>query len=99
MGLQGSELLVYALINNYSQRSQGCYYGSLDNTAKMTGFSRDTARRTLASLVDKGFLTASKSVVDGQLRTTYAVIPEGDSNLQRGWQNATEGVANCNGRG
>ena len=70
-GLSGSELLVFALVNSYSQRGQGCYWGSLDNTAKVCGISRATAIRTLQSLMEKGFVTKSKAVIDDEFRTIY----------------------------
>lgn len=70
-GLSGSELLVFALINGYSQQGQGCYWGSLDNTAKVCGISRATAIRTLQSLTEKGYITKNKAVVNDEFRTIY----------------------------
>lgn len=70
-GLTGSELLVYALINRYSQKGQGCYWGSLYTTAKVCGISRATAIRTLQSLTEKGFILKSKAVVNDEFKTIY----------------------------
>lgn len=71
-GLSGSELLVYALINGYSQRGQGCYWGSLETTSKVCGISRATAIRTLQSLISKGFIGKSKVVVNNEFRVVYS---------------------------
>lgn len=70
-GLTGSELLVYAIINGFSQRGQGCYWGSLDNTAKVCGISRATALRSLQSLMAKGFIKKNKAVVNDNFCVIY----------------------------
>lgn len=87
-GLNGSELLVFALINGYSQRGLGCYYGSLENTAEMCGLSRATALRTLQSLTEKGFLLKGKSVINGDARTTYTAVRVSKCNSEE-YQNDT----------
>lgn len=83
-GLAGSELLVYALINGYSQKGQGCYWGSLDNTSKVCGISRATAIRTLQTLTEKGFISKSKAVVNDEFRTIYTAtrVSKCDSEYQ-----------------
>lgn len=72
MGLSGNELLAFALVNGYSQNENGCYWGSLETTAEICGFSRATAVRVLQSLVDKGLLTKRKIVWNDELRTSYS---------------------------
>lgn len=89
-GLNGSELLVYALINGYSQRSSGCYYGSLENTAEMCGLSRATALRTLQSLTEKGYLLKGRSTINGEIRTTYVATRVSKCNSEQ-YQNDTAG--------
>lgn len=83
-GLAGSELLVYALINGFSQKGQGCYWGSLDTTAEVCGISRATAIRSLQSLADKGFISKSKAVVNDEFRTIYTAtrVSKCDSQYQ-----------------
>ena len=70
-GLSGNELLVFALVNTYSQYEQGCYWGSLDYTCEVCGISRATAIRTLKSLVEHGFIRKSKIMIGDNPRTIY----------------------------
>lgn len=88
-GLAGSELLVYALINGYSQKGQGCYWGSLENTAKVCGISRATAIRTLQALTEKGFILKNKAVVNDEFRTIYIATRVSKCNAE--YQNDTSG--------
>lgn len=86
-GLSGSELLVFALINGYSQKGLGCYFGSHDNTAKVCGISRATAIRTLQSLTEQGFIRKGKAIVNDELKTTYVATRVSICNQQ--YQNDT----------
>ena len=55
-GLNGNGLLVYAIIHGYSQESDGCCYLSLAALAKRAGCTPETARYTLRSLQEDGFV-------------------------------------------
>ena len=76
LGLNGNELLAYALIYSYSQDAQGCYFGSLSHTAERLNISRRAAVDVLNRLLDKGYITKSTLEVDGIARCMYkAVVP------------------------
>lgn len=53
LSLKGNELLVYAVIYNYSQEGQGCYYGSMSFLADSLGITRQTAMAALKSLAER----------------------------------------------
>lgn len=76
LGLNGNELLAYALIYSYSQDAQGCYFGSLSHTAERLNISRRAAVDVLNRLLEKGHITKSSVEVDGVMRCMYkAVVP------------------------
>lgn len=76
LGLNGNDLLAYALIYGYSQDSEGCYFGSLSHTAERLNISRRAAADVLSRLVEKGHLVKKQVVIDGIQRCTYkAVVP------------------------
>ena len=77
LGLNGNDLLAYALIYGYSQDSEGCYFGSLSHTAERLNISRRATADVLARLVDKGRLVKKQVVIDGIQRCMYkAVVPK-----------------------
>jgi hypothetical protein len=77
LGLKGNELIVFAFLNGYSQEGQGYYFGSLAHLQGVCGIaSRQTAIDTLKSLVAKGLVNKSESVVNGVKRVYYSVCPE-----------------------
>ena len=55
-GLNGNGLLIYAIIHGYSQESDGCCYLSISSLAKRAGCSQETARATLRTLTENGFV-------------------------------------------
>lgn len=73
LGLRGSELLVYALINGYSQGGRGMFTGTLEHVGSVCGLSRRTAARTLSSLVERGLLEKVQYEVNGVKHTSYKV--------------------------
>ena len=76
LGLNGNDLLAYALIYSYSQDKQGCYFGSLTHTAERLNISRRAAVDVLSRLLEKGYITKSSVEVDGVVRCMYkAVVP------------------------
>lgn len=79
LGLKGSELQAYALVHSYSRNEGGCYYGSLETTSQICGFSRGTAKSALKSLVEKGLLIKKMAVIDGVNRCIYTAVPWGGS--------------------
>lgn len=80
LGLKGSELLVYAVINGYSQKEQGCFYGSHSWLAWLLNMHPDTVNCTLKNLVKKGLITKRDIILDGTRRCEYTTrkirVPE-----------------------
>lgn len=64
-GLKGYDLLVFAVINAYSQRGEGCFYGSASTLGEMVGVTREAAVRILKRLTDSGFLTKGEVMKNG----------------------------------
>jgi predicted transcriptional regulator len=73
LGLSGNDLMVYALINGFSQKGQGCFYGSLTYICETCGISRRTAIYILSSLVEKGLIQKTEISVNGVKRVHYQV--------------------------
>lgn len=77
LGLNGNDLLVYALIYGYSQDGQGAYFGSLAHTAEALNISRRTASDVLNRLVERGVITRKHVELNGLMRCMYkAVVPD-----------------------
>lgn len=98
LGLTGSELSVYALVHSYSQNEQGCYFGSLETTGKMLGFSSKTAQNALKSLVEKGLLRKQDVLINNVKLCQYTAVKVGMENssmgrkiFPRGMENFSEG--------
>ena len=84
LGLSGNELNAFALVYSYSQDGQGCYYGSLAETAELLGVSVRTARELLHGLAEKGLLVKEDTFVGGVKFCSYRVgkiFPEGGKNF------------------
>lgn len=84
LGLKGSELQVYALVHSYSRNEGGCYWGSLETTSEICGFSRGTAKNAFKSLLSKGLIRKKKAVIDGENRCIYSAVPWGGSKIDLG---------------
>ena len=70
-GLAGNALLCYALVHGYSQMEQGCYYGTIAHTAEVMGCSAETARTTLRTLCEDGFIDRFDFLDGGIRRVAY----------------------------
>jgi hypothetical protein len=88
-GLSGNELLVFALVNTFSQKAQGCYWGSLEYTCECCGISRATAIRTFNTLIGKGLITKNKIVTGDKVQTIYVATAVSKCDSQS--QNDTSG--------
>ena len=73
LGLSGNDLMVFALINGFSQDGQGCFYGSLPYICETCGISRRTAIYILNDLVERGFLLKNETIQNGVKRVIYQV--------------------------
>lgn len=77
LGLNGNDLLAYALIYGYSQDGQGAYFGSLAHTAEALNISRRTASDVLNRLVERGVIMRKHVELNGLMRCMYkAVVPD-----------------------
>lgn len=75
--LTGTELLLYALVYNFSQDGNGCFYGSNDYAAKKIGCRRECVNRNANSLVEKGLLSRSHGSHNGKPTIDYvAIVPD-----------------------
>lgn len=92
LGLTGSELSVYALVHSYSQNEQGCYFGSLETTGKILGFSSKTAQNALKSLVEKGLLKKQDVLVNNVKLCQYTAVKVGMEKFSGVWKNFPGGT-------
>lgn len=77
LGLNGNDLLAYALIYSHSQDGEGAYWGSLSHTAERLNISRRAAVDVLSRLVERGHIKKSFAEIDGVQRCMYrAVVPD-----------------------
>lgn len=77
LGLNGNDLLAYALIYGYSQDGQGAYFGSLAHTAEALNISRRAASDVLNRLVERGVVVRKHVELNGLMRCMYkAVVPD-----------------------
>jgi DNA-binding Lrp family transcriptional regulator len=77
LGLNGNDLLAYALIYSHSQDGEGAYWGSLSHTADRLNISRRAAVDVLNRLVERGHIKKSTADIDGIQRCMYrAVVPD-----------------------
>ena len=75
--LSGTELLLYALVYNFSQDGNGCFYGSNDYAAKKVGCTRVNVNDKLSRLVKRGLLSRSYGSHNGKPTIDYvAIVPE-----------------------
>lgn len=55
-GLTGNDLLVFAAIHGFSQRGEGCYFGSASYLAELCGVTKRAMLKILKRLSDGGYL-------------------------------------------
>ena len=95
LGLKGNDLIVFAFINGYSQRGQGCFFGSLAYLQEVCGISRRTAIDILNSLEEKGYIRKSDVFVFGERKTGYSVCAEIALPVQKLHSECAEIAQNC----
>ena len=59
-GLTGNALLVFAVLDGYSQNRQGCFVGRMEYLADVVGCSRRTLIYTLQKLEEDGFIMSTE---------------------------------------
>lgn len=83
-GLKGNELIVFAVINGFSQNGNGSFHGSLAALQEMCGIaSRQTITDILKSLVDKGFINKTEVALNGVKNISYSVCPKNGQGVQK----------------
>lgn len=84
MGLKGNELIVFAVINGFSQNGNGSFHGSLAALQEMCGIaSRQTITDILKSLVDKGFINKTEVTLNGVKNISYSACPKNGQDVQK----------------
>lgn len=84
MGLKGNELIVFAVINGFSQNGNGSFHGSLAALQEMCGIaSRQTITDILRSLVDKGLINKTEVTLNGVKNISYSVCPKNGQGVQK----------------
>lgn len=78
LGLTGAELMAFALVFNLSRTTEGLYKGGIMYLAKWLGCNKDTARKYLHSLKERGYIHATSGTGDSGLFCYYQV----DENLR-----------------
>ena len=71
LNLKGNELLVYALINGFSQDDESCFNGSIQYLSNLLNITRRCVINVLSSLVEKGYLTKTTKILDGVTTCEY----------------------------
>ena len=84
MGLKGNELIVFAVINGFSQNGNGAFHGNLAALQEMCGIaSRQTITDILKSLVDKGLINKTEVTLNGVKNISYSVCPKIGQGVQK----------------
>jgi hypothetical protein len=84
MGLKGNDLIVFAVINGFSQNGNGSYHGSLASLQEMCGISsRQTITDILKSLQEKGFISKSEIMLRDERHIAYAVSKKWTGDVQK----------------
>lgn len=65
MKLKGNELLVYAIINGFSQEENQVFSGSLQYLADWTNSTKQGIMKNLKSLVEKGLIGKNEKIING----------------------------------
>lgn len=89
LGLKGSDLIVFAIIHNFSQKQLGYYVGGNEGLAEMAGMSVRSTQRSLHRLVESGFIKSEEVTNRGKVMIAYS---SGD-------KLSSQGAKNCHPKG
>lgn len=73
MKLKGNELLVYAIINGFSQEENQVFNGSLQYLADWTNSTKQGVIKNLKSLAEKGYIGKNEKIINGVKFCEYYV--------------------------
>lgn len=77
LGLRGTDLSVFAILNGFSQQGNGCFYGSRRELARRCGVtSLNTIDNALRTLINRGLVERFPLNVKGEDRIAYAVVSD-----------------------
>lgn len=62
LGLKGNDLTVFAVLQGFSQKGAGCYYGGQKLLTEICGIAPRTLRRVLDRLLKNGFITREEII-------------------------------------
>lgn len=74
--LAKTELLVYALIHNFSQDGQGCYWGSMATTASILNCSEFAVKAALKELTKRNLVKCVGVHPDFRTNEYQAIVPQ-----------------------
>lgn len=97
--LKGPELATYAIVYQFSQSKAGIYKGGVPYIMSWLGCGKNSARRYLHSLEEKGFIRGIDGNTNGVPYRNYEVI---DNQIPQNWEyipQNLEGGYSKNGRG
>jgi len=83
LGLRGTELNLFAVIYGYSQKGDGCYYGTRKELCERCGVSSlRTIDSALNSLIGKGLIRRFTFEKDGKQYTAYGCAVSAQGGVQ-----------------
>lgn len=72
LGLKGSDLILFAIIESYSRKDAGCFYGGNTLLGEMAGISVRSAQRSLHRLVESGMVKCEQITHRGKVMMAYS---------------------------
>ena len=73
--LEGSELITFAVVHQFAQSQAGIYKGNTSYLSQWFGWTEKTARKHLASLVEKGLIKEVRGREDNKTFCHYDMAP------------------------
>ena len=71
--LKGNELLIYAIIFDFSQTEEKKFSGSLRYLAGWTNSTKQSVLNSLKSLVQKGYIKKEEQIINGVKYCSYRI--------------------------
>ena len=98
LNLKGNELIVYALINGFSQDEESEFKGSIGYMAEWLGSTKQTVHNTINSLCEKGLVNKTTYTQNGVKMCTYQIIRPVVKNFDGGSQKIRPNNNNYNNK-